>query len=657
MSRDKRQAPDVAVEIQAAAGVSFRVLGPALEMIAGGTGTRALELPPGLYAVEWLFADVMTETLVRLTGRETAPVLIRFDPSRDGTLRQESHWPGSDPARLVSQALRPSEQRYGSSIEIVVAAAPGTSAGAVMGPVRLVDRDDVPMRANDTDRPEVALQSNEAARCYRVKPGRYRLRYPSLTGQLVDQMVPALADRSTILFLQATTTNLVVAGDGGIETIEQAGIDPTRSVIISIHGTEGEYRIRERLRLAGLLLHDLTAGTSSLDAALADILDDPLTDPLLKLYGAVVALGAMDAGRSPIAGEPWPRTLLGGGYVREDWAYRIAQWVAHPRRVGMPSDMSVIWWRLGAYLPVPSSGQPILVRPSQRLRTPAAMQIKAPPMLETCWRWAIAESVARPRAIMATPSLTAAGRSAGGATPWLSWSPDAAKAPPPARSDPGSRDIDALISRVADKASKIRSDRRPTSDADQLPAQFSGEGRATLIRISQLDDETRTGTASEALAASLAVPSRQLGRRLVAIDAELDRLLFGRVEASAPAEPPALRRAIKHLDDPQKGRFGGRSRVRGYALEAKFAPGRTRDITRISLAATGPLQEQAEVIFCLHDSFKPQTRVARAHEGRAAIEVAAWGGFTVGVWLADDGVELELDLAKIRGAPKAVRKL
>jgi len=35
----------------------------------------------------------------------------------------------------------------------------------------------------------------------------------------------------------------------------------------------------------------------------------------------------------------------------------------------------------------------------------------------------------------------------------------------------------------------------------------------------------------------------------------------------------------------------------------------------------------------------------------------AWGGFTVGAWLPWRGIELELDLALLEGAPQVVREL
>jgi hypothetical protein len=63
-----------------------------------------------------------------------------------------------------------------------------------------------------------------------------------------------------------------------------------------------------------------------------------------------------------------------------------------------------------------------------------------------------------------------------------------------------------------------------------------------------------------------------------------------------------------------------------------------------------------DVIFHLHDSFPgPERRVA-AVRGKATLEVEAYGAFTVGVVVEQDGTLLELDLADLPRAPKRFRE-
>lgn len=124
---------------------------------------------------------------------------------------------------------------------------------------------------------------------------------------------------------------------------------------------------------------------------------------------------------------------------------------------------------------------------------------------------------------------------------------------------------------------------------------------------------------------------------------------------------PGIKRAIKFKDDPQKGRFGGKASRKGFTLSASFdAVHRTWVELTIGVVADGKAgelvpAEKAE--FFLHDSFDP-AKYAVGFRGRSArLTVSAWGGFTVGVWLPQQQLELELDLAQLPGAPRIIRDL
>ena len=121
--------------------------------------------------------------------------------------------------------------------------------------------------------------------------------------------------------------------------------------------------------------------------------------------------------------------------------------------------------------------------------------------------------------------------------------------------------------------------------------------------------------------------------------------------------PPALARPITVPDDPNKGRFGGRSEAGGYKVSASFREIMSGSLAEISLIVSAESEKplQGPVEFFLHPTF-PRTRVRVPVEGGlATLKLTAYGGFTVGVWIPEAQVELELDLAAIPNAPAVIR--
>ncbi len=114
--------------------------------------------------------------------------------------------------------------------------------------------------------------------------------------------------------------------------------------------------------------------------------------------------------------------------------------------------------------------------------------------------------------------------------------------------------------------------------------------------------------------------------------------------------------------DPQKGRWGGATSNGGYVIEARVASMPVEgwyDLRVVVRRKRGLRAESGSVTFHLHDSFDPATRTVRLSRGRAELELTVWGAFTIGaeVKRAAGGVAaLELDLSKLRGAPKQFRE-
>ena len=129
------------------------------------------------------------------------------------------------------------------------------------------------------------------------------------------------------------------------------------------------------------------------------------------------------------------------------------------------------------------------------------------------------------------------------------------------------------------------------------------------------------------------------------------------VEESSEKDQPKLG-PIKFGDDPQRGRFGGKSEVNGLVLSASFEELGSKNLVRAFIRVV-PKDDQPltrEVHFYLHDTFKPDEVVVAPFEGVASLDLLAYGGFTVGAWIPErDGTLLELDLSTVKGAPRIIR--
>jgi MinD-like ATPase involved in chromosome partitioning or flagellar assembly len=139
------------------------------------------------------------------------------------------------------------------------------------------------------------------------------------------------------------------------------------------------------------------------------------------------------------------------------------------------------------------------------------------------------------------------------------------------------------------------------------------------------------------------------------LDADLGLLVSG-LRSSAPLATSTL--PPSDPDDPQKNRWGGLPERNGRRLAAEvkeLAKTWFEIVLKVKAFSGDPLR--GEVIFHLHDSFKPTgVRTAPVRQGVATLKLRAYGAFTVGA-VADDGrTNLELDLATLPGAPKYFRE-
>jgi len=172
--------------------------------------------------------------------------------------------------------------------------------------------------------------------------------------------------------------------------------------------------------------------------------------------------------------------------------------------------------------------------------------------------------------------------------------------------------------------------------------------KAGGVEVELLDTVTGKFNTLEKRIAALEIGARQQG------------LTEGKAHHPAKDKPDALSRPVAERDDPHKGRFGGKAERDGFVLSGTFR-NVAKSYVEIVLTVTAPHgagMETAECVqFYLHDTFDPDVVPAIFVEGIAELTVLAYGGFTVGAWIACKDVELELDLSKVRGAPRIIRDL
>jgi hypothetical protein len=112
--------------------------------------------------------------------------------------------------------------------------------------------------------------------------------------------------------------------------------------------------------------------------------------------------------------------------------------------------------------------------------------------------------------------------------------------------------------------------------------------------------------------------------------------------------------------DPNEGRFGGKSKSGKFSLKAEFATLTDRAWVTITLVVEAredqavKLGDQAR--FHLHPTFSPDQIDVMFRGRRAVLTVNAWGGFVVGVTLSRQNVMLECNLALLPGAPRIIRE-
>lgn len=640
--------------VEAGPSVKFRVLDE-----QGNEHQQAnkssLTLPEGIYSVDWESITGSGGTLIRVeAGDRPAEVLLFEDGAKmPGHLKTV----GNQAAHIVRNATWRDIVSSGDAKQSFIAVVLSPSEPDIPVSPRLFDLVDVRGKQSlpflNAEPPSSSIDPS-TARFYKVPSGAFLLNFRVVTGETLQQTIPALPRRLTLVFLKVTRSDVLIAEDEKFVRKEnQTGVDPTRTVIISAGGTEEEARIRERVRLMGILLKDLSTDGTSITSRFADVLDEPKTDPLLKLVAATVVVQRIGASRSPSVDEKWKDSESERSQQREFWLNRALGWLAASPQRNCLSDVISTRWELDRLLEGTSL-------------THSRRKIDMPPMLACAWRWAVAHSVRDTEAIARTPANIAAARATNDFAPWLAWKASAAKAGPLAPATTDETRLESLVVTVSQMVDELVGMSAERFGSKNLAA-LSPEVRAIALKMiappGKSDAQSPGYSGAANLATEMTVPGRALWLWLDRARKEIDDVLARLKSDQSPkvksndaaVAAPGLARPVTAPDDPHKGRFGGQPGKNGFTAAASFHRTNKPDWTRIIVSVEGVAPDGDEVHFHLHDSFRPQVLRKAFRKGRAQVEVMAWGGFTVGIWLPKQAVELELDLATIPDAPEGIR--
>jgi hypothetical protein len=617
-------------------GVEIQILDGGYSRLHRGAESLKARLEEGLYIVRWLAQEGTLEEIVRVTA-DRRPHRVPYPAPAVQP----------PPGLEALTASRKGDRRHEAEIVVLEEGVPGLEPGGASKGLRLFNLDDVAMRSDrrslDAERDEAG--SSEAGgwalRVYGVAAGVYQLRFETSGGIALNQSVPALPGRRTIVRLRLAVEQVLTRQGDGSAIVSFRGVDPARTLMVTAPLGRAGGPARDMLQLAESMLDGIVRGEGGLSAAALKRISAPAADPLLKLYGAAAVLAALKGGRSPGLDEPCPEEPAQREAFLERWRGVADGLLAsiEPFRDQIP-DVAVL-------------------RSEQNGGEP---QLAAPPLLARGWR---------PRDVEAS-SQALRGPAAGPAQagPWLAWSAAAAKGGE-VLADRGT--ITTTRPRMSTQLPP-KSESVTFSAGESFWSRFDGLGGVGVVLAAVA---IGVGYALPRLGLHAPLPDVTDGAlQLQTVDQGLWLaaaagiaglvLLAGRMFVRwlslrrARGDPPALSLPILNFDDPHKGRFGGASVRDGVALCADFHAGGSPwveiDLT-LEVGRDARVRGGDPVVFFLHDSFDPARVPHRVRHGRARLRITAYGGFTVGAWLPGQDLQLELDLAEAPGAPVQIREL
>lgn len=215
---------------------------------------------------------------------------------------------------------------------------------------------------------------------------------------------------------------------------------------------------------------------------------------------------------------------------------------------------------------------------------------------------------------------------------------------------------------IASAATQLEEERLRASDAERkrLESELAA-AHAREVRADEAIREARSmGNAQEEISNAAALASLD-GLPLSILDSASGLVPEKSPAAAAIAEIRTAVQIAVNPDDPWQGRFGGSPVGLGVQLLASVNPIEGSQFFELALEVKADLPERAaelagtSAVYFLHPTFGDRPRsVSFGSDGRAPLQLFAYGAFTVGV-LLQDGTRLELNLATISGVPDLFR--
>lgn len=645
-------------------GYEIQVMDGQYQAVGRGAERLDLILDGGVYVTRWIGPSAVKERIDLLLAIET-PLVIDCPADERARTRASS---------VFDSLATPMAETVAHNSAIVVLEESDVSGvkGALSKDLRLFNCDDIAMRSRQN---EVEAQRQDAGadeagtwalRVYPVPAGVYRIRFSAVSGETLDQAVIAVPGRRTIVVLRQAVARSLVKSGSSFTPVYHRGAEPSRTVIMSVPIVSEGPPAADQLALAESLLVGLSLGGDPLAETNLQRIREPGSDPLARLYAAWVIAQSLRLKTSPTMDRPYPAEPTQALVFDRHWRDVGKELLADlPHEMREYLDVAVCHEALLSPIVVPPSKSPPMLAATFAYIVGQATYPGADPKrhltsLEAEMRgpWVVRRAAAaKGGEVMMTPPNPVA--AAFGSNIGL----EAPRAGPFGKAvwDGVTKYGQAwgwglVIYVIAIVGSAIQNAFKPGTPIFDLKPDWvwlrkEDEGPTLPVIKASLSDLTIPPWVLETLLPVVAIVLT------VAAAAAAGWSIYREIRARRSV--PGLARPVQNPDDPHKGRFGQAASRDGVTLSASFKPAGDKwvDVELLLTADTGSrVHNGDEAVFFLHPTFNPDRVSERFRDGKARLSIKAWGGFTVGVWLPVQKIELELDLAELTDAPPVIKE-
>lgn len=397
---DIAEGPSGDLFILAPAGVEVVIINAFFEVVGRGPAPLAARLPEGLYTVRFSALGRRHEERVTIKSGTGATTVQGGDFA--GQTKPDDDSPALRQAQSAHAMIVADRQ---CRVVMIVRAPEGRSQIDPSRSVRLDGTGARPFPAQPQDRDD---ELGVASRRYDAEPGIYLLGYESAERRRLEQSLHVFPGRRTIAYLEYGAAQRLVNGDKGYARVRRRGLDPRRTLLLSVSDDEAAPD-PECLRRAQILLHAVDRAGGTLDLALVAPLMRADACPYLRTYALAALVRRVEYLTRPTGSLSGPEVKSLVAFARD----LIQSEPGAPR-----ADTAAAAWRLQSLGVSTSHGQD-------------DSPLSAPPLLQRSWRWICEQSIGHPDIAPKNPVFRAAVFSRAASAPWLTWRRSAMRASPP----------------------------------------------------------------------------------------------------------------------------------------------------------------------------------------------------------------------------------